>query len=400
MNVLTIDKYKNYSNKRVLIRCDFNVPLKRSGEIEDSTRITKTLETINYLLDMGAAKVILMSHLGEPGGKRDESLSLKPVKDKLEKLLKQEITFIEDITEEKSINISKDKTSNRIILLENLRFYPGETKDNKKFAKILSKYADIYINEAFSVSHRKHASVHAIGEFIDLKIAGFQMEKEITYFNKYINDPKRPFVAIIGGAKISSKIDVMINLINKVDQMIIGGAMAFTFLKSQGIDIGKSLFEKSKLDLAEKIIKKAGQSEVMLLLPEDVVIANNIDKPGKMKTVEIHKIPDNKMGMDIGEATIKKYKSALIGAKTIIWNGPMGVFENDEFKTGTYEIAKAIAKESKKGAISIVGGGDTISAVNKFKMTKKFNHISTGGGASLDFMSGKSMPGIEILIRK
>ncbi len=400
MNVLTIDKYKNYSNKRILIRCDFNVPLNRCGDIEDCTRIAKTLDTINYLLDRGAAKVILMSHLGKPGGKRDETLSLKPVKDKLEELLKQEVTFIENITEEKSINISKDKTSNRIILLENLRFYPGETKDNKKFAQILSKYADIYINEAFSVSHRKHASVHAIGEFIDLKIAGFQMEKEITYLNKYVNDPKRPFVAVIGGAKISSKIDVMINLINKVDQMIIGGAMAFTFLKSQGIDIGKSLFEKGKLDLAEKIIKKAGQAEVMLLLPEDVVIASSIDKPGKIKTVEIHKIPDNKVGVDIGDVTIKKYKSALIGAKTIIWNGPMGVFENYKFKKGTYEIGKAIAKESKKGAISIVGGGDTISAVNKFKMTKKFNHISTGGGASLDFMSGKSMPGIEILIRK
>ncbi|NIA22990.1 MAG: phosphoglycerate kinase [Proteobacteria bacterium] len=395
MEILSVDKYENYKDKTVLIRCDYNVPM-QNGKITDDTRIIKSMETLKYILDRGAS-VVLMSHLGKPEGKKVKKLSLLPVKKHLEKLLGKKIGFIEDITDKNSIKEVKSKKSGAVTLLENLRFYPGEEKDDESFAKILSQYGDIYVNEAFSVSHRKHASVHAIGKFFDLKLAGFLMEKEIEYLKKYIDDPKRPFAAVIGGAKISSKIDVLMNLIEKVDILLIGGGMAFTFLKAQRYEIGKSIFEEDKVPVAMNIMNYAGKSEGMLLLPVDAVIADDIEEPGKIKKVAINKIPRNMAGLDIGPKTEEKFISALIGAKTILWNGPMGVFEKKEFSHGTLKIARAIAEETAKGAISILGGGDTISAVNHFGMYNKFTHVSTGGGASLDFMGGKEMPGIEIL---
>ena len=395
MEILSVDRYDNYKGKRVLIRCDFNVPISK-GKITDDTRIVKSLETIRYILKKGAS-IVLMSHLGKPKGKRVKSLSLLPIKNHLEELLKKEIKFIEDINEENSFRNVVSGKSGSVTLLENLRFYPGEEKDDEKFAEILSKYGDIYVNEAFSVSHRKHASVHAIGKYFDLKLAGLLMEKEIEYLKKYIDDPKRPFAAVIGGAKISSKIDVLMNLIEKVDILLIGGGMAFTFLKAQGYEIGGSLCENDKIGVAMDIIKYAGKSEGMFLLPVDAVIADDMNNPKKIDRVIVEKIPINMAGLDIGPKTVGKFTSALSGAKTILWNGPMGVFEKKEFSVGTLKIAKAISDETVKGAISIIGGGDTVSAINHFGMYDKFTHVSTGGGAALDFMGGKEMPGIEIL---
>jgi len=367
MEILSIDKYGNYKDKIVLIRCDYNVPM-QNEKITDDTRIVKSLDTLRYILERGAS-IVLMSHLGKPKGKKVKKLSLLPVKKHLEKLLGKKVGFIEDITDESSIKEVKSKNNGAITLLENLRFYPGEENDDESFAKILSQYGDIYVNEAFSVSHRKHASVHAIGKFFDLKLAGFLMEKEIEYLKKYIDDPKRPFAAVIGGAKISSKI----------------------------YEIGRSVFEEDKLPMAMDIMKYAGKSEGMLLLPVDAIIADDMEEPKQIKKVAINKIPEDMLGLDIGPKTEEKFKSALIGAKTILWNGPMGVFEKEEFSHGTLEIAEDIAKETAKGAVSILGGGDTISAINHFGMYDKFTHVSTGGGASLDFMGGKEMPGIEIL---
>lgn len=395
MEILSIDKYGNYKDKIVLIRCDYNVPM-HNEKITDDTRIVKSLDTLRYILERGAS-IVLMSHLGKPKGKKVKKLSLLPVKKHLEKLLGKKVGFIEDITDESSIKEVKSKNNGAITLLENLRFYPGEENDDESFAKILSQYGDIYVNEAFSVSHRKHASVHAIGKFFDLKLAGFLMEKEIEYLKKYIDDPKRPFAAVIGGAKISSKIGVLMNLIEKVDILLIGGGMAFTFLKAEGYEIGRSVFEEDKLPMAMDIMKSAGKSEGMLLLPVDAIIADDMEEPKQIKKVAINKIPEDMLGLDIGPKTEEKFKSALIGAKTILWNGPMGVFEKEEFSHGTLEIAKDIAKETAKGAVSILGGGDTISAINHFGIYDKFTHVSTGGGASLDFMGGKEMPGIEIL---
>ncbi len=395
MEILSVDKYENYKGKIVLIRCDYNVPMEK-GKITDDTRIVKSLDTIKYISERGAS-IVLMSHLGKPKGKKSRKLSLFPVKKHLEKLLGKKVKFIEDITDESSINQVKKEKAGTITLLENLRFYPGEESDDEGFAKVLAHYGDIYVNEAFSVSHRKHASVHAIGKFFDLKLAGFLLEKEIKYLQKYIDDPKRPFAAVIGGAKISSKIGVLMNLIEKVDILLVGGGMAFTFLKAQGIEIGKSIREEDKIPTAIDIMKYAGKSEGMFLLPEDAVIADDIDEPVKIEKVAINKIPKDMLGLDIGPKTINKFESALMGAKTILWNGPMGVFEREEFSVGTRKIAEAIAKETAKGAVSILGGGDTISAVNHFSMYDKFTHVSTGGGASLDFMAGKEMPGIEIL---
>jgi len=388
-------------NKKVLVRVDYNVPINEEGNVEDDTRIKESLPTINYLLEQNCA-IILMSHLGRPKGKPEEKYSLKPVAKRLQELLNRKIIMANGITDEETKNLAKELKNGEIMLLENVRFDPREEKDDESFAKELASLVGddgVFVQDAFGSVHRAHASTHAIAKFLPA-VCGFLLEKEIKYFDKILTSPEKPFIAILGGAKVSDKIGVIENLLDKVDAIIIGGAMAYTFLLSRGISVGNSLVEKDKLDLAKEMLKKAEQKNVNILLPIDHIVAEKIDASAEAKYIDSVDIPEGYIGVDIGRNTVSRVAPIILSAKTIVWNGPMGVFEIDNFAEGTKQVATLITQATQKGATTVVGGGDSVSAIKKFKLESGFSHISTGGGASLELLEGKKLPGIEVLADK
>lgn len=380
--------------KKVLVRCDFNVPMDENQNITDDNRITSSLPTINYLIDKGA-KVILMSHLGRPKGEPNPKFSLAPVAKRLSELLDKEVVFAKDdmVVSDKIKETIDNLKDGDVALLENTRFRKEETKNEESFAKNLASLADLFVNDAFGTSHRAHASNVGVSSQIPSAV-GFLVEKEISIMGKAIEDPEKPFVAILGGAKVSDKIGVIENLLDKVDTILIGGGMAYTFLKAQGYEIGTSLLEEDKIELAKGLLEKAESKGVKLLLPVDIVVAKEFKNDTEFKTVKIDSIPEDMMGLDIGEETIKLFSDEIKKAKTIIWNGPAGVFEMDNFNKGTYAIAKAMAESD---GTTIVGGGDSASAVEKAGYKDKITHVSTGGGASLELLEGKVLPGIDAI---
>jgi phosphoglycerate kinase len=396
-NKLTVEDL-NPAGKRILVRVDFNVPLDESLKITDDTRIRESLKTIQYLSDKGG-KVVLCSHLGRPKGV-DEKLRLKPVADRLSELLKKPVKALKDSV---GAEVEKEVASMKngdIVLLENVRFHAEEEKNNPDFSKKLAALADIYVNDAFGTAHRAHASTEGVTKFVTQSAAGFLMMKEIKYLGGALSNPARPFVAIIGGSKISTKIDVIQNLMKIVDVLIIGGGMAYTFLKARKFEIGKSLVENDKIKLAKELMGQSIDTDVPLLLPIDHVIADKFDAKANVKVVPRGGILPEWEGVDIGPATVEKYANFIKTAKTIFWNGPVGVFEMEPFAKGTFAIAKLLAEASGKGATTIVGGGDSVAAVTQMGLASKMSHISTGGGASLEFMEGKQLPGIVALTDK
>ncbi|HTC20904.1 MAG TPA: phosphoglycerate kinase [bacterium] len=396
-NKLTVEDL-NPMGKRVLVRVDFNVPLDESLKITDDTRIRESLKTIQYLSDKGA-KVILCSHLGRPKGV-DEKLRLKPIAERLSELLKRPVTALrESVGPEVEKTVSAMKNGD-VLLLENIRFHAEEEKNDPDFAKKLAALADIYVNDAFGTAHRAHASTEGVTKFVSQSAAGFLMMKEIKYMGGALSNPARPFVAIVGGSKISSKIDVIKNLMKIVDVLIIGGGMSYTFLKARKFEIGKSLVENDKMELAKELLGQSIDTDVPLLLPIDHVIADKFDAKANVKTVPRGGILPEWEGMDIGPSTVEKYANFIRPAKTLFWNGPVGVFEMEPFAKGTFAIAKLLAEASDKGATTIVGGGDSVAAVTQMGLASKMSHISTGGGASLEFMEGKELPGIVALTDK
>jgi len=379
-------------NSRVIIRVDFNVPIK-NGKIQDDSRIVKSLPTIQYAV-AEKAKVVLMSHLGRPDGKKNLDFSLKPIAEHLSVLLKQPVRFIEDCTgsqTEKEINALQP---GEVALLENLRFYKDEEENNPKFAESLARLGDIYVDDAFGAAHRAHASVEGITKFLP-SVAGFLLAKEIEYFDKALTNPDRPFAAILGGAKVSDKIKLIDNLINKVNILIIGGGMSYTFQKALGNSIGSSILDQAGIEIAKQAMQKAKEKNVKLLLPIDYVVSKEFNEISESKTTQDANVPDGWMGMDAGPKTVQLFTQALKDAKTIIWNGPVGVFEMKKFENGSKQIAQFIA--GLNGITSIIGGGDTASALKQFKLEEKMSHISTGGGASLEYLEGKVLPGIKAL---
>lgn len=387
----------NLDGKRVIMRVDFNVPMDEELNITDDIRIESALPTINYLIENNA-RIILMSHLGRPKGEPNKRFCLKPIGKRLSQLLSKEVKFADEdnVVSDKVKTMVEDMKPQDIILLQNTRYRKEEEKNEEGFAKELSTLGEIYVNDAFGTSHRAHASNVGVSGFLPSAV-GFLVEKEISIIGKALEQANKPFVAILGGAKVSDKIGVIENLINKVDTIIVGGAMAFTFLKAQGYEIGKSMVEEDKLDLAKELMKKAEENSVSLLLPNDVVVAKEFKNDTEFKTVNIKEIPDHMMGLDIGEKTIEEFSKSIKDAMTVIWNGPMGVFEMDNFNKGTFAIAKAMV-ESK--GTTIVGGGDSASAVEKSGLSEKISHISTGGGASLEMLEGKILPGIDAIDEK
>ncbi len=387
MSVKDID----LKGKRALVRCDFNVPLK-DGVITNDKRIVAALPTIKYLSDEGA-RVILCSHLGRPKGEWLPEASLAPVAARLSELLGKTVRMSRDVIGEDAKNISETLKDGEIALLENVRYYNEETKNDPDFAKELASLADVFVNDAFGTAHRAHASTAGVADYLPA-VCGFLIQKEIEVMGGALENPARPFVAVLGGAKVSDKIGVITNLLEKVDTLIVGGAMAYTFLKAQGHSVGASLCEDDKLDLAKEILEKAGEKGVRFLLPIDHVGAEKFDEAAEAVAVPGADIPEGLMGMDIGPETVKLYSEALSGAGTVVWNGPMGVFEFKQFAEGTLAVAKAIADSN---AVSIIGGGDSVAAVTKLGFADKMTHISTGGGASLEFLEGKELPGIAVL---
>lgn len=382
----------DFKNKRALVRVDFNVPMK-DGKITDDFRIKSALKTIDYLMDQGA-KVVLMSHLGRPKGTYKPEFSLKPVAEKLEELTGKKVVFfdIESPVNEDTLKASKDFDGS-ILLLQNTRYDAGEEKNDPELAKKLAAHGDIYVNDAFGTAHRAHASNVGVSQILPA-VAGFLVENEIKYIKENLDNPKHPFVAILGGAKVSDKIGVIENLMNKVDKIIIGGAMANTFLKAQGYDMGKSLVEDEKIDLAKDLLKESADKNVEILLPLDLVMTDSLDDSKVIKTLKLDDDKADLMAVDIGEETIKIFSQSIGHAKLVIWNGPMGVFENKDFAKGTFEIARAVAENS---GVSIIGGGDSSLAVKLSGYEDKVTHVSTGGGASLEMMEGKELPGIKCL---
>jgi phosphoglycerate kinase len=385
--------------KRVLVRVDFNVPLDPDGVITDDKRILESLPTIKAITSNGG-KCILMSHLGRPKGEKNPKYSLSVVAEYLSNVLNKPVLFSDDCISEDNINVISEMKEGDVLLLENLRFYKEEEKNEPEFAKKLALYGDIYINDAFGTAHRAHASTEGVTKFIKVCAAGYLMEKELKYLSSAIADPKRPLCAILGGSKISGKIDVLENLLNVADTILIGGGMMFTFYKAMGYNIGKSILEEDKVALAKEILEKVKTSKTKFELPEDVLMADKFDKDAHTKEMFSDRITsdfNDWIGVDIGPKTIHKYREEILRSNTIIWNGPMGVFEIDIFATGTIEIAKALAEATKKGAVTIVGGGDSASAIAKAKLEDKVTHVSTGGGASLEYLEGKKLPGVEAL---
>lgn len=378
--------------KKVLVRCDFNVPMDESQNITDNTRIVAALPTISYLLENDCA-VILSSHLGRPKGEFKPEYSLKPVATELAKLLGKEVIMAKDVIGEDAKTKAQNLQNGQIMLIENVRFHKEETDNDKEFAKQLASMAEIYVNDAFGSAHRAHASTEGVAEFLPA-VSGFLIEKELKFLGNAIANPQRPFVAILGGAKVSDKIGVIDSLLEKVDTLIIGGGMAYTFFKAQGYEVGNSICELDKIDLATNLMKKAEEKGVKLMLPVDTKIGKEFKEDTESKTVKYNEIPANWEGFDIGEESIKQFIEELKKAKTVVWNGPLGLFEFDQFAIGTNEIAKALANLD---CTTIIGGGDSAAAVKKAGLEDKMTHISTGGGASLEFLEGKKLPGIECL---
>ncbi|MDU5185448.1 MAG: phosphoglycerate kinase [Finegoldia magna] len=392
MNKKTL-KDLNVENKRVLVRVDFNVPIKE-GIITDTNRIEASLTTIKYLIDNNA-KVILMSHLGRPKGEPKPEFSLKPVAQKLSEMIGQDVKFIDSdkVVDDSVIEESKKLQPKEIMLIQNTRFRKEEEKNDQTFSKELSQLADLYVNDAFGTSHRAHASNVGVSKFLPSAV-GFLVQKEIEIMGKALENPERPFTAILGGAKVSDKIGVIENLLDKVDTILIGGAMAFTFIKSKGKNVGKSLIEEDKLDLAKSLLEKAQEKGVKIFLPVDFVVAKEMSEESDSKVINIDDFTDDIAGFDIGTKTIKIFDEEIQKSKTIVWNGPMGVFEIEQFSKGTFEIANSLVKSK---ATTIVGGGDSASAIAKSGNKDKVTHVSTGGGASLEFLEGKDLPGIDCI---
>lgn len=391
LNKKTIEDI-NVKDKKVFVRCDFNVPLDEKQNITDDTRIVKALPTIKYLIENGA-KVILASHLGRPKGERKEEFSLKPVAKRLSELLGFDVKMADDVIGDSVNTLANSLQDGDVMLLENVRFYKEETENDSKFAKNLADLAEIYVNDAFGTAHRAHASTEGIAHYLPA-VCGYLIQNEIEKIDGVISNPQRPFTAIIGGKKVSSKIAVLINLLDKVDNLIIGGGMAFTFFKSLGYEIGDSICEEDKLDVAKEILDKAKEKNVNLLLPIDNVVAAEFDENAASRVVDSDKIPSDMMGMDIGPKTVEKFNDVIKNSKTVIWNGPMGVFEMPTFAKGTNAVATALADSD---ATSIIGGGDSVAAVVGMGLADKMTHVSTGGGASLELMEGKELPGIAAL---
>ena len=384
------------SGKRVLVRADFNVPLDDTGKITDDTRIRAALPTILDLTGKGA-KVILISHFGRPKGQVNESMRLTPVGVRLTELLGKKVTKCDDCVGDAVKAAVDSLAAGDVLLLENARFQAGEEANDPEFAKQLGDLADVYVNDAFGTAHRAHASTEGVTKYVDTCVAGYLIEKELQFLQNAIENPQRPLAAIVGGSKVSSKIGVIDTLLEKVDKLFIGGGMIFTFYKARGLGVGKSLVEEDKLDLAKSLEAKAKERGVELLLPTDVVVADNFAPDANDQTVAVESIPDGWMGLDIGPDSIKTFQAALEQCKSVIWNGPMGVFEFEKFAKGTEAIAQTLAGLTEKGTITIIGGGDSVAAVEKVGVAEKMSHISTGGGASLELLEGKVLPGIAAL---
>ena len=388
----------NWAGKTAVMRCDFNVPQdKETGAITDDTRIKAALPTIQYLVENGA-KIVLMSHLGRPKGEANPKYTLKPVADRLSEYLGKEVKFVaSDVVVDDTVKAAaKALNDSEVMLIENVRYRAEEEKNDPEFSKALSELGDVFVQDAFGTAHRAHASTTGIADYVPA-VSGFLIEKELKFLGEAVESPKRPFAAIMGGAKVKDKIPVITNLLDKVDILVIGGGMLFTFLKAQGYSIGKSLLDEEGLDLAKDILKKAEDKGVKLMLPVDVVAADEFSNDSAFDTYDIDAIPENRMGMDIGPKTIAEYTAALNEAKTIVWNGPMGVFEMSNFAAGTKAVAECLAASD---ATTVIGGGDSAAAVQQFGLGDKMTHISTGGGASLEFLEGKVLPGIAIIEEK
>ena len=383
-------------DKKVLVRCDFNVPLDENFNITDNRRIVGALPTIKYLLDNNC-KVILCSHLGRPKGEVKKEFSLAPVQKELSRLLGIEVKLADDIIGESAKNLTENMKNGEVVLLENVRFDAREEANDREFAKELASMAEVYVNDAFGTAHRAHSSTAGVAEFLPA-VAGFLMEKEINFLGTTLENPERPFVAILGGKKVSDKIGVIDSLLEKVDTLMIGGGMAYTFVKAMGGKIGNSICEDDKLELALSLLEKAKQKGVKLMLPVDTRTGKEFDKNTESGIAKINEIPDGWQGFDIGDETIKLYEDELAKAKTVVWNGPLGAFELDQFAVGTNSIAKFLG--NLEGVTTIIGGGDSAAAIEKLGISDKFTHISTGGGASLEFLEGKKLPGVECLLDK
>jgi phosphoglycerate kinase len=389
-------KDRNFKGKKIIVRVDFNVPLDKGFNITDDSRIIAALPTINKLISDGA-KVILMSHLGRPKGVENK-YSLKHIVPHLSDVLKVDVSFSENCIGEKTEDLTKNMLDGDVLLLENLRFHPEEKKGDVVFSERLAKLADVYVNDAFGTAHRSHASTSIIASFFPIeKYFGLLLKNEIDSLEKSLKNPEKPFTAIIGGAKISGKIDVITSLLTKVDNLIIGGGMAYTFAKASGGKIGNSLVENDKLDLAKEIISKAKLIGVNLILPVDSVNSDEFSNNANTNTSDISDLPDGFMGLDIGEKSIKLFSEAIENSKTIIWNGPMGVFEMSNFESGTKLVGESICKATKNGAFSLIGGGDSVAAIKKFNMQSDVSYISTGGGAMLEYLEGKELPGVKAI---
>jgi phosphoglycerate kinase len=381
--------------KTVLMRVDFNVPIE-DGKITDDNRIVQALESINYVTGAGA-KLILTSHLGRPAGEPDPEFSLKPVADHLKTLVDVPVYFAEDCIGEKADSVIEKAGTGEIVLLENVRFHNEEKKNDPDFAKKLAAHADLFVNDAFGSSHRAHASVAGVTEFLQPAVSGFLLEKEIRYLEESVNNPKRPFVAILGGAKVSDKIGVIDNLLAKVDTVIIGGGMSYTFFRAQGMEIGNSLVEDDKVELAKELMQKAEEAGVKFMLPIDTVIAKEFSNDAEHKVVDSDEMEPGWMGLDIGPQSCIAFGNQIKNAETILWNGPMGVFEMENFAEGTFVVAESLAEATRKGATTIIGGGDSAAAIKKAGLENDVSHVSTGGGASLEYLEGKELPGVVAL---
>ncbi len=381
--------------KKVIVRCDFNVPQDENGNITDNRRIVSALPTIQYLLEQNC-KIILCSHLGRPKGEVKPEFSLAPVAKELSRLLDQEVKLAKDVVGEEATRLVNELKEKEVMLLENVRFEKGEEKNDPELAKKFAQMAEVFVNDAFGTAHRAHASTAGIADYLPA-VSGFLIEKELNFLGETVNNPKRPFVAILGGKKVSDKIGVIDSLLEKVDTLMIGGAMAYTFFRSMGYSVGNSICEEDKLDLAQSLMKKAEEKGVKFMLPVDTKVGKEFSKDTESKIVKYTEIPDGWEGFDIGTETIEMYKKELQKAATVLWNGPVGLFEFDQFAVGTNEIAKTLAEID---AVTVIGGGDSAAAIEKAGLSDKMTHISTGGGASLEFLEGKKLPGIECLMDK
>ncbi|MEL7834947.1 phosphoglycerate kinase [Fodinibius sp. Rm-B-1B1-1] len=397
MDKMTLEDVE-VKGKRVLMRVDFNVPIE-DGKIGDDNRIVQALPSINYVIENGG-KLILMSHLGRPGGEVDSSLSLKPVAEHLQTLVDSTVHFAEDCIGETATSVIGQAESGEIVLLENVRFHKGEKANDEGFCKQLAKHGDLFCNDAFGSSHRAHSSVAGVTRFLQPAVSGYLLEKEIKYLNDSINNPEQPFVAILGGAKVSDKIGVIENLLDKVDSILIGGGMTYTFYKAKGLSIGDSLVEEEKVDLAKELLGKAEEKGINVVLPVDSIAAKEFNNDAEHKVVGEDGIEDGWMGVDIGPQTCLSFGNIIKNAKTVVWNGPMGVFEMPNYAEGTNAVAEALAEATKLGATSIIGGGDSASAIKQAGLEDAVSHVSTGGGASLMFLEGKDLPGVVALTDK